>query len=125
MKKTILAIFLSGLWINISEFVRNEFALKHYWIEHFNSLGLKFETLPANGILWVIWSFLLSYVIFELLQKFSLKKVVFLAWLLAFLMMWIVIFNLQILPLGILVFAVPLSVLEVFIAAVIIKKIFQ
>jgi hypothetical protein len=123
MKKTIFTIFLSGLWISISEFVRNEFIFKQYWIEHFHALGLNFETLPLNGILWCVWSFLMAYLLFELLQKFSFIKSIILAWIPAFVMMWIVIFNLQTLPLGLLIFAVPLSVLEVFIAGMIIKKI--
>jgi hypothetical protein len=122
MKKIILAILLSGLWINISEFVRNEFVFKYYWIDHFDSIGLNFETLPINGVLWGVWGFLLAYVLYELLQKFSLKKSIIFTWIPSFLMMWIVIFNLQTLPLDILIFAVPLSLLEIFIAGIIINK---
>jgi hypothetical protein len=122
MKKTILPITIAGIWITVSEFVRNEFLFKNYWINHFDSLGLRFETLPLNGILWMIWSFILAYVIYKLLQKFSFRETLFLAWLTAFVMMWITIYNLQVLPLRLLLFAVPLSVVEVAIAEVIIKK---
>jgi hypothetical protein len=66
--------------------------------------------------------FLLAYVLYELLQKFSLKKSIIFTWIPSFLMMWIVIFNLQTLPLDILIFAVPLSLLEIFIAGIIINK---
>ncbi len=125
MKKTILPISIAGIWITISEFVRNELLLKHYWINHFNSIGLKFETLPLNGILWMIWSFALAYFIFKLLQKFSFRESIVLTWLSAFLMMWITMYNLQTLPLALLLFAIPLSFLEVLIAAVLIKKILK
>lgn len=40
-----------------------------------------------------------------------------------FFMMWITVYNLQTLPLDLLLFAIPLSVLEVLFAVVIIKKV--
>ena len=122
MKKAILPIALAGIWITASEFVRNEFLFKRYWVDHFDSLGMRFATLPLNGILWIIWSFLLAYVTFRLLQKFSFRDALCLAWLAAFVMMWITIYNLQVLPLRLLLAAVPLSLAEVAIAGVILKK---
>jgi hypothetical protein len=123
MKKTLLPIAVAGIWITASEFVRNEFLLKSYWVGHFEALGLRFETLPLNGMLWMVWSFILAYLIFRLLQKFHFWEAICLAWLPAFAMMWITIYNLQVLPLMLLVFAVPLSLIEVAVAALIIKKI--
>jgi hypothetical protein len=117
-----LPVIAAGLWISFSEFFRNEFLLKEFWTSHFASLGLKFETLPANGLLWGVWSFALAYLVFKLFQKFSFWESVFLAWLPSFFMMWVVVYNLQVLPLGILVAATPLSLLEVAVAAEIIKK---
>jgi hypothetical protein len=67
MKKTIASIILAGTWITISEFVRNELLLKEYWVRHYNSIGLQFETLPLNGILWMVWSYALAYVMYRLL----------------------------------------------------------
>ena len=125
MKKKILSITIAGIWITISEFVRNEFLFKNYWIDHFNSMGLKFETLPINGVLWLIWSFALALLIFTLLQKFSVKETIFLTWLAAFFMMWITVYNLQTLPLKLLIFAIPLSLLEVFIAGQIIVRVLK
>jgi hypothetical protein len=116
------AVIAAGIWVTISEFVRNEFLFKSYWASHFSAIGLTFETLPLNGLLWMAWSFVLSYLIFRLLQKFSFKETVFLAWLAAFLMMWITAFNLQVLPVSLLLFAVPLSILEVTVAGLIIEK---
>jgi hypothetical protein len=47
---------------------------------------------------------------------------VILAWLMAFLMMWLVTWNLEVLPVGILRVAVPFSLLEVLIASLIVRK---
>jgi hypothetical protein len=123
IKRNLLPIILSGLWITVSEFLRNEFLLKSYWVDHFNSIGLVFETLPVNGILWMIWSFMLAYLILKLREKFSYRETLILSWIPAFVMMWIVIYNLQVLPLMILVFTIPLSLLEIVIAIIIIKKV--
>jgi hypothetical protein len=39
LKNTIIPILLATVWISISEFVRNEFLLKSYWIDHYESMG--------------------------------------------------------------------------------------
>lgn len=122
MKRALGSIIAAGIWIILSEFLRNEFLFKSYWVEHFSSMGLPFETLPINGIFWLVWSFILAYVIFSLLQKFSFIKAMVLSWLTAFLMMWIALYNLQVLPLNLLLFAIPLSIIEVAVAGYIIEK---
>lgn len=122
MKKTILPILLSTLWISLSEFVRNEFLLKSYWTEHYANLGLDFPDAPINGIVWGLWSLLFAIALMVLLRKFSLRKTTLLGWLMAFVMMWVVTGNLAVLPFGILYWAVPLSLLETFVAAWIISK---
>lgn len=118
----LLAAATAGVWIVASEFARNELLFRTTWVDHFAALGLKFETLPLNGILWTVWSFALAYVIFALLRKFPFREAVFISWLAAFFMMWLTLHNLQVLPLRLLVAAVPLSVLEVVVAAAIIRK---
>ena len=122
MKKAIISIGLAGLWISISEFIRNEFLFKSYWVSHYEALGLKFETAPVNGVLWLVWSMVLAGVVYALLKKFSFREALAIAWVMAFVLMWITVFNLQVLPLGLLIFAVPLSLIEVVVAGVIIKK---
>jgi len=122
-KKQALAVVLAGVWITASEFARNEFVLKHYWVEHYEGLGLTFQTVPVNGMLWTVWSLLFAYIIHRLLQQYSVSQSMVLAWLVGFVMMWLVTYNLQVLPLGLLVFAIPLSVVEVGVAALIIRKI--
>lgn len=49
IKKSILIIFLTTIWISISEFVRNTFLIHSYWTTHFQSLGLTFPEQPING----------------------------------------------------------------------------
>jgi hypothetical protein len=122
MKRNILSTVFAGIWVTVSEFIRNEFLFKNYWITHYNSLGLDFVTLPVNGIMWMVWSFLFAYLLYRLLHHFSLWDAVCIGWMFAFLLMWITVYNLQVLPLGLLLFAVPLSILETLVAGLIIKK---
>jgi len=70
-----------------------------------------------------VWSFFLAYLIYEFIKQFSFLKALLLAWISAFIMMWITVFNLQVLPLQILLYAIPLSLLEVIVAELIISKI--
>ncbi len=123
MKKTILPIFLATIWISISEFVRNEFILKSYWTEHYKKLGLVFPSEPINGAVWGLWSLCFAIAIFIIAKKFSLLQTTFLSWFVGFLLMWIVIWNMNVLPTGLLLFAIPLSLLEAFLASFIVKKI--
>jgi hypothetical protein len=122
MKKTILPILLSTIWISISEFVRNEFLFKSYWVDHYNSLGLVFPSEPINGAMWGIWSLVFAIAIFTVSKKFSLLQTFLLMWVVGFVMMWIVIGNMGVLPFSLLLFAVPLSLLEVFFAVIISKN---
>ena len=121
--RNVLAVVVSGVWIILSEFVRNEFFFKSKWMDHYAKLGLSFETLPINGILWTLWSFGQAYLIFRLLKKFSFVETICLTCSVCFIMMWFVLYNLQVLPTGLLVFAVPLSLLEVLVAAWIVRKV--
>lgn len=122
LNKVILPIVLSTVWISISEFVRNEFIVKSYWTEHYKSLGLVFPSEPINGAVWGVWSLLFAISIFIISRKFSLLQTAFLSWFVGFVLMWIVIGNMGVLPKGLLFIAVPLSFLEAFIATLIIKK---
>ncbi|MCB0855036.1 MAG: hypothetical protein KDD63_22600 [Bacteroidetes bacterium] len=122
MKKTLLPIITATIWISVSEFVRNEFLLKSYWTEHYEALGLVFPSEPVNGAVWGIWSLCLAAFIFIISKRFSLTETTLLAWFAGFVMMWLVVGNMSVLPYGILVFAVPLSLLEAFLASWIIFK---
>lgn len=120
LKKTILPILLATIWISISEFFRNELLFKSYWIDHYASLGLVFPSEPVNGAVWGLWAVLFAFVIFIISTKFSLTATTFLSWFVGFVLMWVVVGNLGVLPYNLLYFAVPLSFLEAFIASYII-----
>jgi hypothetical protein len=122
LKGIILPVLLSTVWISISEFFRNEFLLKTYWVKHYEGLGLVFPSTPVNGAVWGIWSLVFAIVIFLLAKKFSLLQTTVISWLAGFVMMWLVIGNMNVLPFSILWYAVPLSLLEAFVATWIVKR---
>ena len=122
MKKTFLPILLSTIWTSISEVFRNSFLLHNYWVEHYQKMGQIFPEQPINGVIWGIWALIFSVVIFVLNKKFSFVETSVLSWIIGFVMMWLVIGNLGVLPFGILLFAIPLSILEVLVAVWICKK---
>ncbi|MBK7410041.1 MAG: hypothetical protein IPL49_20490 [Saprospirales bacterium] len=120
LKKTVLPILLATIWISISEFVRNELLLKSYWTAHYEKLGLVFPSEPVNGAIWGLWSLLFAIAIFILSKKFSLIQTTLLSWYVGFVLMWVVIANMGVLPGGLLLAAVPLSLLEAFLASYIV-----
>jgi hypothetical protein len=122
VRKTILPIFVATAWISLSEFVRNEFLVKSIWIKHYQSLGLIFPSESINGAVWGGWSLLFAITIFVIAKKFTLIQTTFLSWFAGFVMMWVVIGNLGVLPFSLLLYAIPLSILESLVAAFIIKK---
>lgn len=122
LKNTVLPIFAATLWISISEFVRNEFIVKSYWVNHYKELGLTFPDEPVNGAVWGIWSLLFAIAIFIISKKFSLLQTTFLSWFVGFVLMWFVLGNMGVLPYGLLVYAIPLSLLEAFVASWIVLR---
>jgi Na+-transporting NADH:ubiquinone oxidoreductase subunit NqrE len=122
MKHTILPILLATAWISLSEFIRNEFLLKEYWTAHYSSMGLTFPSEPVNGAIWGLWSLLFAIFIYLISRRFSFHETALIAWLGGFVLMWIVTGNMAVLPFKILYFAIPLSLLEVYVATWIIEK---
>lgn len=123
--RPVLSIFLAGIWINLSEFFRNEWLLKEHWTEHFQSLGLEFPATPINGMIWGIWGFTYAALIYTLSQNLNFWRTTLWGWVAGFFMMWLVTANLLVLPLSILIYAVPLSALEAALAAKIIQLLKQ
>ena len=122
LRKTVLPIVLAAFWISLSEFVRNEFLLKSYWVEHYQGLGLAFPSELINGVIWGIWSFVFAMAIYWISRRYFLLQTTLLSWVVGFVLMWLVVWNLNVLPPGLLLFAVPLSLLEAFVASWIILK---
>lgn len=120
--RSIAAVTVTGLWVNASEFLRNEVFLKTYWMEHYQSLGMTFPSEPKNGMIWVAWGFLFALAIYFISRKFRWMQTALIGWLAAFVLMWLVTFNLNVLPTAILLYAVPLSLLEAFLGSYITIK---
>lgn len=122
MKKTILPILLATAWIGLSEFVRNELLFKSYWTDHYQDLGITFPSQMINNAMWGVWSLLFAILIFYIAKRYTLLQTIALSWGAGFVMMWIAVGNLGVLPFGLLPIAVPLSLLEAGIAALIVKS---
>jgi hypothetical protein len=120
--RIIITILLTTIWISISEFVRNEFIVKSLWIKHYSKLGLTFPSEPVNGAVWGLWSLLFAIVIFILARKFTVLQTALIGWLVGFAMMWVAIGNLGVLPYRLLIYAIPLSFLEAYVASYITNK---
>jgi hypothetical protein len=106
-------------------FSGNELLFKDYWIKHYQTLGLDFPDEPLNGAIWGLWSLFLVLGILQLSKKFNFIETALTAWFLAFVMMWVAIGNLNVLPTSLLVFAIPLSLLECVVATWIIKSLYK
>jgi hypothetical protein len=121
-KKTIWPIFLATAWVGVSEFARGSFLVRPYWVDHYAKLGLVFPEKPVNGAFWGVWSLLFAVAVYIISRRFTLIQTALLAWFVGFVLMWVVIGNLGVLPSGIMPLAIPLSLLEAFVAALIVKK---
>lgn len=121
-RKVFVPVFAAAVWIVASEFFRNEILFKSYWVLHYESQGLHFPSEPINGAVWVLWSLFIATVLYVLSRKFTLTETFLLGWFVGFVLMWIVVWNLGVLPLGLLVYAVPLSLLEVFLGSLLVKR---
>ncbi|MFN8351119.1 MAG: hypothetical protein U0U25_06615 [Flavobacteriales bacterium] len=120
--RSLLAILAATAWIALNEFVRNQLVLLDQWTVHYAALGLSFPAEPLNGAVWGIWSLAFTGVILVLAKRFSLLETAALAWSIGFVLMWLVIGNLAVLPLNILPIAIPWSLVEAFGAAWIVKR---
>ena len=114
LQRMVLAVAAAGLWSGASEFVRNEVVLPSVWREHFAGLGLTFPAEPLNAAVWVVWSFVFAGVVFAVSRRYGLLATTAIAWVAAFPMMWLVTWNLAVLPVSVLPVALPLSLLEAF-----------
>jgi hypothetical protein len=81
-----------------------------------------FPSEPINGAVWGVWSLLFAIAIFIISRKFNLNETALLSWLVGFVLMWVVIGNMDVLPEGLLLYAVPLSLIEAYLASLIMHK---
>ena len=123
MKRYFLAVAASGVWMNASEFIRNELVIKHVWVGGFEEIGLSFPSAPVNGLVWVVWAFIFCAVLAALNMRFNVLKSAIICWVTGFGLLWIAMWNIGILPKGLLYWAVPWSFVEVYVAAFICSRI--
>jgi len=120
--RPVLAILAATVWISLNEFLRNQLFLIDHWTAHYASMGLTFPGDPVNGAVWGLWSLCFAVVIFFMARRFSLLETGALAWGVGFVLMWLVVGNLGMLPMSILPYAIPWSLVEAFGAVWIVKK---
>lgn len=123
MGRTIAAIVAAWAWVGFSEFLRNQLLFEQLWVDHYRSLGLDFPNAPLNAALWMVWALVFVGVVWVISRRFSLWQTAALAWVLGFVLMWLVIGNLGVLPFVLLGFAVPLSMIEAAGAAFIVARV--
>ncbi len=121
-KRVILPILITGIWVNISETIRWLYLIEPYWFEKYEQLEIEFPKEDINLVVWMIWGFVYATIIFILSQKFTLVQTTVYSWLAVFVMTWIVLWNIGILPTEMLWYNVPLSILETFVGTLICKK---
>ena len=120
--KTGWQVLLVAIWINFSGTARWMLFAKSRFDALYKGRGLDFPNALANNILWILWGVLAAVLVVSLSKRFSMLHTFFLSWLAAFAMHWIVLWNAAALPLGLLWIAVPWSLAEVFIAALIANR---
>jgi Na+-transporting NADH:ubiquinone oxidoreductase subunit NqrE len=118
-----LAVVLTTFWISLSEFFRNEILLKSLWQEHFQKLGIFLPSQNITMAFWGIWSFMFTGAIYNIAKKFPLAGTALLSWFVAFPMMWVMLGFLGIMSHNYMLYSTPLTLIETFVAAFIIKKI--
>jgi len=120
LRNMVAPVILATIWVAISEFVRNQVLFAGYWVDHYRSMGLEFPSAAINGLMWGVWSLLFAIAVFVMTRRFSRLEAMLLSWLCGFVMMWVTIGNLGVLPFRLLVPGVPLSLLEAFLAVMIV-----
>ena len=121
-KKTIWQILLISLWINIFETLRWMLFAKPDIDIHFKAANLVLPNEPINNILWLIWGIIIAVMIFIISKKFKVLQTTFIVWIIVYVMHWIALWNMAVLPVNVLWLAVPLTFINVLVGALICAK---
>jgi len=124
LKKAIWKILLVSIWINIFETLRWMLFAKPEIDMHFKAANLVLPNEPINNLLWLIWGIIIAVMIFIVSKKFKVLQTTFIVWITVYVMHWIALWNMAVLPLNILWLAVPLTFINVLVGALI-SKYFQ
>lgn len=120
--KTGWQILPVAIWINLSGTVRWILFARPRFAAHYKGMGLEYPDTLVINLLWVLWGVLAAVLVVFLSKKFAILPTIVLSWLVEFAMTWIVLWNSAVLPLGLLWIAVSWSLVEVFIAALIARR---
>jgi len=118
-KTAIWHIIIISLWINIAETLRWILFSQSHFMEHYQRLNLVLPFGPIVLILWLLWGILLSVVIYTISKKYTLLQTVGIIWIMAYLMVWIALYNLNVLPVSMLWLVIPLSFINIIIGTLI------
>ena len=124
LKKAIWEILLVSIWINIFETLRWMLFAKPEIDMHFKAANLVLPNEPINNLLWLIWGIIIAVMIFIVSKKFKVLQTTFIVWITVYVMHWIALWNMAVLPINILWLAVPLTFINVLVGALI-SKYFQ
>ncbi len=122
-KRTVLPILLTGIWINLAATIKWMVLIQPYWIEKYSQMGLVFPESMMNNLVWMIWGFMFASVIYVLIRKFNLVQTTLLTWFMAYIMLWVIVWNVGVLPTAMLWINVPLSFLETLAGAWICRRV--
>ena len=86
---------------------------------HFKAANLVLPNEPINNILWLIWGIIIAVMIFIISKKFKVLQTTFIVWIIVYVMHWIALWNMAVLPINILLLAVPLTFINVLVGALI------
>jgi hypothetical protein len=120
--KTGWQILLVAIWINISGTVRWMLFAKPKLDVLYKGMGREFPNSLATNLLWTLWGVLAALLIVFLTKKFAMLQTVVLSWLSVFAMHYILLWNYAVMPLDLLLIAVPWTLVEFFVAALIANK---
>lgn len=108
-------ILAASAWIGACELCRNELLLGSAWRDHYADLGLEFPASMINNLTWGVWGVLFATLVALIGRRFNTWETFGLCWTAGFVLMWLVVGNLAVLPFSILPIAIPWSVLETFV----------
>jgi len=86
---------------------------------------MTFPSAPINGARWGMWGFLLAVCIVAVRRMTTCARTILLCWTMGFVLMWVVMGNLGVLPYGLLPLAVLWSLVAVGLAVLIAQRVME
>lgn len=120
-QKTIWQIFLVSIWINIFETLRWILFAKPDIEVYFKSNNFLLPNESLNNILWLVWGVIIAVMIFIISKRYKVLQTTFIIWITVYVMHWIALWNMAVLPIKILFLAIPLTFINVLVGVLISK----